>query len=668
MAEPEDLILEGAHFATRVARDAWRRYGTSPGDRTIALTAVRARLEMFLTALVRTSITVVPMEPPPPASWLSRLARGPSPGRRDGSLHSGTDGRRVHLPATLPPAACGLDALTLYRLLAVEQAVRMVRGTARVSGLVESGDTRDWFLLAEAAAVDRWIAREVRGLVPAVIAVRAFALASRTGRRAPALDSTVAQQVHVFLAADPLTPPFTVDLDGSPEQSLAWARTQTARGDRGRYRGVSLPWYWGEILAAHRPLEPATPGESGEAGSSMPRPRVAEMRRRPRVREAGDDEDDSQAGTWIIRADEPQESVEDPFGLQRPADRDDDADPEGLADSLSDLPEARMVRTPGPAREVLRSGDAIERVPGPTPVAPARRGFVYPEWDHRLHAYRSQGAIVREPAAPLGEVAWIDATKARHARLARRVRARFERLRPRHVRLDRQADGSEPDIAAWVGAFADTRAGVPLDGRVYVERRPSRRELGVALLADVSASTDAWVSDTRRIVDVEKEALLVVCEALDALGDRYGIFAFSGESADDVAVLTLKAFDERRSLAVERRIAALDADRYTRVGAAIRHVTAALGRERATRRLLLILSDGKPNDVDVYEGLYGVEDTRQAVAEAHRQGVTTFCLTIDREAPRYARRIFGRTGFAVLRRTDELPAVMVEVLRRLVRC
>ena len=668
MAEPEELILEGAHFATRVARDAWRRYGASAEDRAIALTAVRARLEMFLTALVGTSMNIVPMEPPPPASWLSRLAHGPSRDRRDRSPHSATDGQRVYLPAALPPTTCGLEALALYRLLAVEQAARIVRGTARLSAHIDSGETRDWFLLAEAAAVDRWIAREVRGLVPAVIAARTFALAIRTGRRASSTESAVEHQVHAFLAADPLTPPFAMDVDGSPEQSLAWARAQTTRGDRRRYRPAPLPWYCGEILVAHRPLAAATSFQSEDTGRSLPRPRVAEMRRRPRAREAGDDEDDSRAGTWVIRADEPQESVEDPFGLQRPADRDDDADPEGLADSLSDLPEARMVRTPGPVREVLRSGDAIERLPGHTPSAPARRGFMYPEWDHRLHAYRSPGAIVREPAAPLGDAAWIDAVKARHARLARRVRARFERLRPRHVRLDRQADGSEPDIAAWVGAFADTRAGVPLDGRVYVERRPSRRELAVALLADVSASTDAWVSDTRRIVDVEKEALLVVCEALDALGDRYGIFAFSGESADDVAVLTLKSFDESRSLAVERRIAALDADRYTRVGAAIRHVTAALGRERTNRRLLLILSDGKPNDVDAYEGSYGVEDTRQAVAEAHRQGVTTFCLTVDREAPRYAGRIFGRSGFAVLRRTDDLPTVIVEVLRRLVQC
>ena len=218
-----------------------------------------------------------------------------------------------------------------------------------------------------------------------------------------------------------------------------------------------------------------------------------------------------------------------------------------------------------------------------------------------------------------------------------------------------------------MSACADQRAGVATDGRVYIEHRPSRRELAVALLADVSASTDGWVSDTRRIVDVEKEALLVVCEALDALGDRYAIFAFSGEGADDVTVLRLKSFAEPRTLVVDRRIAALDADRYTRMGAAIRHTTAALACEPAGRRLLLILSDGKPNDVDVYEGPYGVEDTRQAVAEARRQGIAVFCLTVDREAPRYAARVFGHNRFAILRHADALPRVVVDVLRQLVR-
>lgn len=277
------------------------------------------------------------------------------------------------------------------------------------------------------------------------------------------------------------------------------------------------------------------------------------------------------------------------------------------------------------------------------------------------------GAVVREPEAPIGDADWAVSALSRNGRLTRRVRSRFERLRPRHVRIGRQPDGSELDIDAFVTTAADIRARTSVDGRLYVARQRARRELSVALLVDVSASTDAWVSSHRRVVDVEKEALLVVCEALDALGDRYGIFAFSGEGPGEVCVVPLKAFHERASPTVGRRIAALDSDRYTRMGAAIRRITASLCRERTQRRLLLILSDGKPNDVDLYEGRYGVEDTRQAIAEARRQGVAVFCLTVDREAPRYASRIFGRAGFAVLRRAEQLPSVLIEALRHLLR-
>ena len=220
------------------------------------------------------------------------------------------------------------------------------------------------------------------------------------------------------------------------------------------------------------------------------------------------------------------------------------------------------------------------------------------------------------------------------------------------MRLDRQPDGSELDIAAWVTAVADIRAGATVDGRLYVERRPSRRELAVALLVDVSASTDGWVSSNRRIVDVEKEALLVVCEALDALGDRYGIFAFSGEGADDVSVLTAEVIRRSASSLAVHGGLRRSTRTATRAWAHRSDTSPRAVPRAASRRLLLILSDGKPNDVDIYEGRYGVEDTRQAVAEARRQGVTVFCLTVDREAPRYASRIFGRAGFAVLHRAE----------------
>ena len=670
MAEPEELIIEGAHLATRVARDAWRRYGPPAPASSVSLTSVRVRLELFLTALFARSLKIVGADPPPPQTWLSRLVRGRSPEMDDDTLRAGTDGTHVYLPPSLPRDGSDEATMALYRLLAVQQASRLVRGTPQVFAAIGVAEVRDWFLLAEAVATDRWIAAQVPGLADTLRIVRARALRRRTrsGARGPTRHPVEAQ-VRSMLAADPAACESEVRKCGGPTASLAWARAQLARQPApGRYQPITPVGYWGRMLDASSIKASGGPGWAGQAAAPRPaRPRVSEMRRRPRAREAPEDEDDLGTGTWIIRADEPQESVEDPFGLQRPVDHDDDADPEGLADSLADLPEARMVRTPGQAREVLRSGEEIHSEGGPAPATTRPHGVVYPEWDCRVGQYRERGAVVRERVAALGDARWVAAALTRHAGLVRRVRARFERLRPRPVRLAGQPDGSEVDIAAYVTALADARAGTPADARMYIAVRPARRELAVALLVDVSASTDSWVTTDRRVVDVEKEALLVVCEALDALGDRYGISAFSGESADDVSVISLKGFGEHTGLGVRRRIAALDSDRYTRMGAPVRHLTAALCRERSPRRLLLILSDGKPNDVDLYEGPYGVEDTRHAVAEARRQGVAVFCLTVDREAPRYAGRIFGRGGFAVLHRAEALPAVLIDVLRHLVR-
>jgi nitric oxide reductase NorD protein len=266
---------------------------------------------------------------------------------------------------------------------------------------------------------------------------------------------------------------------------------------------------------------------------------------------------------------------------------------------------------------------------------------------------------------PDGSSAWVDAVMSRHAALVRRVRRRFDGLRPRRVQLGRQPDGAEIDLSAYVTAMADWRAGAAAADGLYRAARPARRDLAIALLIDVSASTDSWVGGTQRIIDVEKESLIVLLEALDALGDRHAAFAFSGEGPGGVRVTTIKDFDQRAGIDTRRRVASLEPDSYTRAGAAIRHTSALLARQAARHRLLLLLSDGKPNDVDAYGGRYGVEDVRQAVAEARLQGLVPFCLTVDHEAPRYMPSIFGRRGFAVLRRQDLLPAVLVEVVRRL---
>ncbi len=196
---------------------------------------------------------------------------------------------------------------------------------------------------------------------------------------------------------------------------------------------------------------------------------------------------------------------------------------------------------------------------------------------------------------------------------------------------------------------------------------PARRALAVLVLVDVSGSTDARVDGGRQVIDVEREAVLLAAGALDALGDAYAVVTFSSRGARDVRVATLKGFAERDAALFRRRVSAVRPGANTRLGAALRHATALLARQPAGHRLLLVVSDGRPNDADGYTGHAAVEDARQAVLEARAQGVVPFCLTVDREAPAYVAPVFGAAGYAVLRVAERLPDALLGAVRQLLR-
>ncbi len=656
MAEPEDVLLDGAHHATLFVQSLWRRRRAGAPPATVALADVRRRLDLLVHAAFGADVAIAPADPPPPATWFRRFGQGTPRHLVARAPVASTDGKLVRLPRALP-ADGGAER---YRLTAAVLTALAARGApaARPSDPLESA----LFLAREAAAAEALVVRRLPGLADALARARADALAARPSVRVLTPPEIAVEAVVEAALAGRL------DAAGGPDDTAAWAREQAdaIRAGGGRYRGTLPVAHWG-VLTAPPPEIAARAGSASD--EAAPPARAGSLVRRPDIRAGDDDEDDGAVGLWMVQLDDPQEHVEDPMGLQRPTDRDDDADPDGLADSLSELPEARLVSAPGSPREVLAPDDAppLPRA-AHAPSAPASAGtrFVYPEWDYRVGGYTLPGATVVESPGEDGDAAWGEAVRRERAALLALVRRRFERLRARRQRVGRQPDGPDLDVAAVVEAHADLRAGYTGDGRLYQTVRPERRDVAVALLADVSGSTDSWVSGTRRVIDVEREALVVVAHALDALGDPFAIYAFSGEGPSRVDVRVVKGFAERAGLAVDRRIAALHPERYTRMGAACRHATARLMRQPARHRLLLVLSDGKPNDVDRYEGRYGVEDTRQAVAEARLQGLHPFCLTVDREAPAYLPRIFGPGHFAVLHAAERLPAVLVDVLRRLV--
>lgn len=295
-----------------------------------------------------------------------------------------------------------------------------------------------------------------------------------------------------------------------------------------------------------------------------------------------------------------------------------------------------------------------------TPLAAT---LTYPEWHYREQRELPDHCAVIDELAPTGDGEGWQADAALRRRI-RRVRRQFEALRPERQCLRGQVDGPELDLDAVVRALADQRAGNTGSDRVFMEHREQGRDLAVSTLIDVSLSTEAWLED-RRVIDLEKEALLVLAHGIAACGDALAIASFTSRRRDRVWIRRLKDWDEPLHGRVEQRIAALEPGSYTRMGAALRHLTVGLARRPQRHRLLLLLTDGKPNDTDYYEGRYAIEDTRRAVRDARRQGIRVFAVTIDSEARQYLPRIFGASGYSIVYHPLQLVAALPAIYREL---
>jgi nitric oxide reductase NorD protein len=289
----------------------------------------------------------------------------------------------------------------------------------------------------------------------------------------------------------------------------------------------------------------------------------------------------------------------------------------------------------------------------------------YPEWDARSGAYLPDHVRVlsskQEPDATVSP--FRDDPRA--AARIRAVRRQFEALRPGRVPTSGHPDGDELDMEAAVRARVDLSATGAASDRIWRQSRPVARDLAVAILLDVSRSTESAVTG-RAVIDIEREALTALAWGLHACGDDFAVDAFSSLRRDRVYLTNCKRFGEPMSSAVEARIAALRPGFYTRLGAAIRHASAGLAAQTRKRRLLLVITDGKPNDLDHYEGRHGIEDSRMAVREATRAGHSVFGITVDRDGKAWFPRLFGRGGYALVPHPDRLPRALPEIYRRLV--
>ncbi|MCX7173516.1 MAG: VWA domain-containing protein [Proteobacteria bacterium] len=285
----------------------------------------------------------------------------------------------------------------------------------------------------------------------------------------------------------------------------------------------------------------------------------------------------------------------------------------------------------------------------------------YDEWDYRRKAYRKDWCHLFESDVAPGDADYVAEVKRRHAGLIRQIRRRFEMLRGEDRMLGRQAEGEELDLDAAVDAIADSNSGMESSERLFRRRIRNERSLAAMFMVDMSGSTKGWVNDA------ERESLVMLCEALESLGDAYAIYGFSGWTRTRSDIYRIKRFDEAYDSTVQARIAAVAAKDYTRIGVATRHLTELLLRQPARHRLLVTLSDGRPDDYgDEYRGHYGIEDTRRALQEARQRGVRSYCITIDRQGADYLAHMYGAAHYTVLHDVKKLPLKIADIYRRLV--
>jgi nitric oxide reductase activation protein len=303
------------------------------------------------------------------------------------------------------------------------------------------------------------------------------------------------------------------------------------------------------------------------------------------------------------------------------------------------------------------------------------RAFYYDEWDRELGDYRTRWCRIIERSSARGSRGFVEMVRSRYAGIISSVRYQFQLLRPENLRRIRgEIDGEDYDLQAVIDYALDKRSTGLIDDRLYTRKLRRERDVAVSFLLDMSSSTARTISrypnhpytqPGQRIIDIEKEGLVLMSEALEAVGDTYSMQGFTSEGRRNVKFYVIKDFSESYSADVERRIGGISYQNNTRLGAAIRHAITRLGAQDARTKLLIVLSDGRPYDHDYGDSRYAREDTRVALRQARIEGITPFCITIDRESEDQLKDMYGEVGYTIIDDVLSLPERLPGIYSRL---
>ena len=637
----------------------------------------------------------------------------------------------VALPLKVDLFATHEDNVRLYRFLAAQVAGRREFGTYSADLPAGAGDSlvgflrapqhpelfEELFLVAEgfrvAAALSRaypGLAREQRELAAAILSrpqpnqvpsqsalldlLLAWLLSGRDAAGLPVWLRPLATLVAPCVA--PLA-----NREATVNDSLAVAQLlmgQLVEPSERRGRTDEMAY---ETIAGEMMYDPYTDDDSPMVSSDAPQMQTPAADTPPGTPpedmqfELNEDSDDADGMTSPLSAEELQRLIEAGVDLRMKQGYSEDL--EGLGLYITDL----LGKVPAEQLEELRR---LLDEATPTDRPPPRRwlehrgegaSFYYDEWDYHISDYRQRWCRLREMAVEGDAGEFFTRTLLDYARLIPEIRRQFQRIRPEMYRTVRGLEhGEDFDLNAVVSARVDRRARRPPSPKLYVARTREERDVATLFLIDMSASTDeplqkapppAYPEDAvdafsrrpskataapRRIIDVTKEALVVMAEALEEIGDAYAIYGFSGHGRTNVEFYLVKSFNESLSATVKGRIGALEPKRSTRMGTALRHATEKLASITSRSRHIILLSDGFPQDFDYGQdrrsNVYGLRDTTVALRECEAAGITPFCITVDKAGHDYLREMCDGSRYMVIEDIAALPRELPKIYQRVV--
>ncbi len=614
------------------------------------------------------------------------------------------DGQSIGLPSIIRRFPTFDENVRLYMVMAAHEAGHLEFGTfdlpiARLRDLVEllelrygrrsptkartlgdvfahyphPGLIRDLWTLVEDARVEYLLRTEYPGLSRDLASMAKDAVSIRSLAHGMTVRELVVDQLLLLSTAEAGT--LTIPAVVQDEVNELWKLCQTVLRPASSAEDAvrladSLYVRMDELLAIRREAVP--PQDQSEAQQeSLPAPRSSE------------DLSDSYRpmDNWDYRGKMDPDLVRD--RTERAADQTsasaqgDGENGAGLAGDSGGASRGGTARSQGASQDVLAPGrrqpSLVEEVlavdgEGPRPEdiqAGAARVVRYHEWDAAIQDYRTNWCRVVEREATEGPSDFVEQTLSAQGGAVRLLRRYFESLRPPGLRrVTGQLDGEELDMDAVIGRLADLAAGIEPSERLYIRREKRERDVAAAFLVDLSGSTSRQVDQGRRIIDIEKEGLVLLCEALTAIGDQFAVYGYSGQGRHQVDFVIVKAFDEIVTGRAAAKLGGMVPLQQNRDGAAIRHATNKLLARQTKTRILVILSDGRPLD-DGYKDEYSLEDTRMALREARARGIEPVCITIDKQADPYLRRMYGDVRYVVIDRVEGLPEKLPGIYHRL---